>query len=118
MKIANVTQHNATHEQIAQGVEQQADDQVKTLLNFATMPTLAEIQAQAEEIAEIVATQGHKKAMIAGAPFFMSSLEAALKEKGIQPLYAFSVRESIEKQNEDGSVTKTNVFRHIGFVEV
>ena len=48
----------------------------------------------------------------------MSSLEKHLKINNIQPMYAFSVRESIEVVNDDGSVTKKNVFKHIGFVEV
>ena len=55
--------------------------------------------------------------MIGGAPFFMSALERALLDVGITPLYAFSIRESVEKAAEDGTVTKINVFKHVGFVE-
>lgn len=58
------------------------------------------------------------KVMIGGAPFFTASLEHALKEKGIQPVYAFSKRVSTEIQQKDGSVEKVNVFKHLGFVEV
>ena len=32
-------------------------------------------------------------------------------------LYAFSVRESVESVEPDGSLVKKNVFRHLGFVE-
>ena len=56
--------------------------------------------------------------MIGGAPFLMGALESELKNRGIQPMYAFSVRDSVEKQNPDGSVTKQNVFKHAGFIEV
>lgn len=33
-------------------------------------------------------------------------------------LFAHSERVSIEKQNEDGSVTKTNIFKHVKFLVV
>jgi len=56
--------------------------------------------------------------MIGGAPFLMSALEDALVIAGITPLYAFSVRESVEAEQADGSVRKVAVFRHLGFVEV
>lgn len=54
--------------------------------------------------------------MIGGAPYFMAPLETALEWRGIIPLYAFSKRECHEKRNPDGSVSKTMVFRHEGFV--
>ena len=139
--ILNLTQHAATADQAAAGVIEQPHPEVKPLLNFTELPTLEEIQARATQIATIVANeisaenaeiekygqgdidsiialQTQRKAMIAGAPFFMSSLEEALKNVGITPVYAFSVRESVEVHNEDGSVSKQNVFKHIGFVEV
>ena len=55
-------------------------------------------------------------AMIGGAPWMMSALEGALLDAGVQPVYAFSVRESVEQVQPDGSVRKVNVFRHVGFV--
>ena len=121
--ILNLTQHNATADQIAVGVIEQPHPAVKPLLNFNTLPTLAEIKLRASQIAAIAADEialenAERKAMIAGAPFFMSSLEEALKNVGITPVYAFSVRESVEVHNEDGSVSKQNVFKHLGFVEV
>ena len=47
----------------------------------------------------------------------MGQLEAALRALEVQPLYAFSVRESVETTLPDGSVVKTAVFKHGGFVE-
>ena len=47
----------------------------------------------------------------------MPPLEKALRGLGIRPLYAFSVRESVEETLPDGSVRKVAVFRHKGFVE-
>ena len=121
--ILNLTQHTATADQIAVGVIEQPHPAVKPLLNFNTLPTLEEIKLRASQIAAIAADEialenAERKAMIAGAPFFMSSLEEALKNAGITPVYAFSVRESVEVHNEDGSVSKQNVFKHLGFIEV
>ena len=46
----------------------------------------------------------------------MAPLEDALRRVGIVPLYAFSIRESLDQIQPDGSVRKTAVFRHQGFV--
>ena len=46
----------------------------------------------------------------------MPALQQALIDAGLRPVYAFSQRVSVEQQQPDGSVRKTNVFRHIGFV--
>ena len=46
----------------------------------------------------------------------MAALEAALREKGLTPVYAFSLRESVEETLEDGTVRKVNRFKHLGFV--
>jgi hypothetical protein len=54
-------------------------------------------------------------AMIGGAPWMMAALESALLDAYITPLYAFSVRESVEIAQPDGSVVKTAVFKHVGF---
>lgn len=37
---------------------------------------------------------------------------------GVKPLYSFTERASVESTNEAGEVVKTNVFKHVGFVEV
>lgn len=55
--------------------------------------------------------------MIGGAPFFMSHLEVALKRANIRPVYAFTARDSVDIKQEDGSVKKTAIFKHMGFVE-
>ena len=54
--------------------------------------------------------------MLGGAPFFMIVLHEMLADNGINPVYAFSVRESEEQVQADGSVKKVAVFRHRGFV--
>jgi len=133
VKILNLTQHPATADQIAEGVVDLVGEslaELKRLLTFDAIPTKEEIQRRAASIARIAAEQNYEvcdedfaterfaHAMIGGAPFLMSALESALMDEFLTPLYAFSVRESVEKTQDDGSVQKTNVFRHAGFVEL
>lgn len=126
--IVNLTQHNPTAEQYVAGVVNLLDfqrDEARAFLNFAEMPDdISEVITRAERLAEMVAQYFGVSinpeilpcAMIGGAPFMMAPLERALKERGIMPCYAFSVRESVEVTAPDGTVTKTSVFKHKGFV--
>lgn len=117
MKIANLTQHNATDIQVKEGVfnlDQSLN--LGAILTFTTAPSEDEMQERAKKLANIAAEAGAEAAMIGGAGYFMRPLEEALKEKGIQPLYSFSERKSVEKTNPDGTVTKVNVFEHVGWV--
>lgn len=117
MKIFNLTQHDATPEQIAEGVNAAGTSQeVKRLLTFDQPPTWGELSGRAADLAACV-PQGYQAAMIGGAPYLMGVLEKELKQRGIKPLYAFSARVSIESAASDGTVTKTNVFKHVGWVE-
>lgn len=120
--ILNLTQHQGTPEQ---GVTDLVGDELAALkraLTFDTIPTTAqEILERAEYVAEPARMSGlgggaPTAAMIGGAPYLMAPLEAALRARGIVPLYAFSVRESTEQTNPDGTVRKVNTFRHAGFV--
>jgi len=120
--ILNLTQHPATAEQLAAGVidlpaaERAA---LSALLTVDDLPTAKEVADRCHDIAVIAATafeQHPAKAMIGGAPWMMRALEDALIDQGIQPIYAFSRRESVETPQPDGRVIKTNVFRHVGFV--
>jgi len=119
--ILNLTQHAASADQVAAGVSDlpEADRaHLVRLLTVDALPTRAEIDARCADIAtlsslhEPVAAQ----AMIGGAPWMMSALESALLDVGIEPVYAFSVRESVDQHQPDGSVRKVAVFRHAGFV--
>jgi hypothetical protein len=116
-QIINLTQFKASKEQIEDNVIDLKDNsELKNLLTFTSMPTKAEVRERAEKIATIAAETGCTQALISGAPYLMSELEISLLERNINPLYSFSVRKSIEKTQEDGSVVKTNVFVHKGFV--
>lgn len=117
MKIVNLTQHNSTQDQQAQGVFDLTDPTaLKGFLTFSSLPTKADIEQRAEQIASLAKETGADYAMIGGAGYLMPSLERALTAQGITPLHAFSQRVSVEKQGEDGTVTKENVFKHVGFI--
>lgn len=130
MLILNLTQHPATPEQVQAGVVDLEGEQLqflKDLLTFEEIPDSQEIQRRADILAEFGSfyepeNNGNPipvgRVMIGGAPFFMGALEKALRERGVTPMYAFSKRESIEKTMPDGTVRKTNVFKHVGFVSI
>lgn len=121
MLIVNLTQHLATPEQKLAGVEDLPASYRKDLLDLITfehLPTRAEINRRAVEVAYLARHFGAEYALIGGAPFFMSALEDSLKRAGIRPLYAFSRRESVEETLPDGSVKKVQVFRHAGFIHI
>lgn len=117
-KILNLTQHPASVEQLAAGVIDLPKDSVLfDALTFNELPTKEAIETRAKLIAGIALTHDATHAMIGGAPYLMGALETALKSRGVQPLYAFSERVSVEKE-VNGEVVKTSVFKHLGFVEV
>ena len=119
--ILNLTQHAPTPEQVEAGVVElppEHKEVLKDLLNFNEIPSRKDIEDRAEVISVLARGAGATHAMIGGAPFLMGALESTLMENGIKPLYAFSQRVVTETMKEDGTVVKTAVFKHVGFVEV
>ena len=123
--ILNLTQHPGTPEQGVTDMIGEELTSLKTALTFDAIPTAQEISARAEYIAELACMNGlggedddpiPTRAMIGGAPYLMAPLERELRQRGIDPIYALSVRESVEQTQPDGSVRKVNIFRHAGFV--
>jgi hypothetical protein len=113
MNIKNLTQHAPTSDQ--SGVTA-VDLTASALLNFSTPPSVEEINGRAIGLAALAA--GYASAMVGGAPYLMGPLVAALKAAGVQPLFSFTERKSVEKTNPDGSVTKTSDFAHVAWVAV
>jgi len=97
---------------------------LKALLTFERRPSGLEVSQMAQAIARLAADflrhenigMAKHRAMIGGAPYLMAPLEHELLARGIQSLYAFSQRESVEEVQADGSVLKENIFRHEGFI--
>ena len=117
MTIINLTQHVATDRQVMEGVFNVNQDLgIASLLTFNSAPSEQEMKERAEKLADIAAEAKAEAAMIGGAGYFMRPLEDALRARGIRPLYSFSERRSVEKHNPDGTVVKTNVFEHVGWV--
>jgi hypothetical protein len=111
----NLTQHDATPEQRC--IEPPDKARVQRLITFDSPPRLAEMIDRAKSLADIAVGMGATHAMIGGAPYFMATLEEALCERGIEPVYSFSRRESVDSPQPDGSVRKVATFRHSGWVE-
>ena len=127
--IINLTQHQASAEQVAVGVADlpaEMRECLQAALTFDACPTAEEIRERAEIVAELACYNGLSgddgdspmpdQAMIGGALWLMAPLAAALRVRGIDPVFAFSVRETEEQGQADGSVRKVTVFRHAGFV--
>lgn len=114
--IINLTQHATTTEQFEAGVVPCNDqEELKRLLTFNGVPSRTTLQQRAESVAKMA--QAYTRAMIGGAPFFMATLEKELIRRGIAPMYAFSMRETAEEVQADGSMKKTSVFKHKGWVK-
>lgn len=128
MFIINLTQHEATADQKAEGVVDLPADQRKALaeaLTFEELPSSEEITQRSNFIAALASMNGlggdadedpwPTAAMVGGAPWLMPALCRALETTGIQPLFAFSTREAVEVE-QDGQVVKTSRFIHRGFI--
>jgi hypothetical protein len=129
--ILNLTQHIASADQINAGVIDfppalRAD--IAALLTFNDCPTTDDIAERANEIANMAVENARSddhgagaasfalSAMIGGAPWLMAPLANALRDQGIVPLFSFSKRNSIDVPQADGSVVKTAIFKHAGWL--
>jgi hypothetical protein len=120
LNMLNLTQHNASNEQIEAGVIEpslEIKNKIVQLLTFGELPSRNELTIRARKIALLVVDSKVNSAMIGGAPFFMTSLESALIENGIVPFFAYSNRISEDALQEDGSTKKVSIFKHLGFVK-
>ena len=117
--ILNLTQDNATPDQVAAGVvEPENKQELQELLTFEEIPLIDynEIEERAYAIADIAEQEGYDKVMIGGESYLMSALENALESKGITPMYAYSERISTPVVQEDGSVKNQVESRFEGFI--
>jgi hypothetical protein len=115
-----MTQHEATEDQIANGVDQPSAEihaQIKELLTFKTLPTQEEVCKRAEALARIPLQLNYQNVMIGGAQWLLSFLEMELAKRNIHAYYAFGGdRITTEVKQPDGSVKKTITFKHGGFI--
>ena len=123
--MLNITQHVATAEQLRDGaVEPESDvkSEIQRLLTFdrSVMTEAGQIEERAKALVSLVRREYPlvNKAMIGGALYLIPALVRELKAAGIQPYFSYTDRVSQETHNTDGSVTKTLVFKHLGWVAV
>lgn len=119
--IFNLTQHAPTPEQVAVGVLPTTKE-VQDLLTFRSLPTREEIWDRVNNLVAAVKAAGFgfpsgTQVMVGGAPYLMGPLVDALQMEGFKPVFSFTERVSVETPNGDGTVTKTNVFKHVGWVD-
>lgn len=97
MKRINLTQHDALPEQgcMERGAEQAA--QIRRLLTFDELPRAKEVADRATALADVAWRSGADEAMIGGASYLMEVLPIALRLRGVVPVYAFSLRESVDE---------------------
>ncbi len=120
--ILNLTQHAATDAQKEAGVVDlppAVASMVRELLTVETLPTLAEVEQRCVSIVILINTcveSEFDSVMLGGASWMTSPLEHYLFRTGIPAVYSFSKRQSVETVQADGSVLKTNVFQHAGFI--
>jgi hypothetical protein len=116
MKILNLTRHAPTPEQRAEGVGDPPAEWLD-VSRFNDPDAVWSDMVFATYMAVRLAREaGATHAMIGGPAYLMPPLAEALHEAGIKPLFSFSVRESEEQIQPDGSVRKVTVFRHQGWV--
>ncbi len=129
MLIINLTQHTATPEQMAAGVRDLPPAEREMLVHALTieeLPSPKDILDRAATVALLAVNNGlgadngddphPAQAMIGGPPWMMRALEDAVLDQGVEPVYAFARRDSHEQAQPDGSIKKTTVFRHAGFL--
>ena len=77
-----------------------------------------DIQQIADSVVKTAISEGATHLMIQGEPsLFFSAVENA-KDRGLQCLIATTKRVSVERENADGTIVKTNVFKHVKFREL
>lgn len=123
--MLNLTQHVVTAEQLQDGAvepDQEMKAEIQRLITFdrSVMTETGQIEDRAKALASLIRREYPllNKAMVGGALYFMPALVKELKAVGIQPYFSYTDRVSTETHNPDGSVTKTLVFKHLGWVEV
>ena len=119
-QILNLTQHQASKEQVEAGVVEPDDkDAVKALLTFDSAPSAEEIEERARKLVQIAGYHAGTAGflvLIGGAPYLMAALERHLRASQYAPVYSFSERNVVEQVQPDGSTRKVAVFRHTAFV--
>ncbi len=121
--IINMTQHNASPDQRGAGVVDFGANAhiMKGLLTFVRLPTSSQVLARAVALVDLLQANHDiydvDSVMIGGAPYLMAPLVSQLTAAGYKPVFAYTDRVSVDVVQADGSIKKTAMFKHLGFVD-
>lgn len=123
-KILNTMQHALTDEQIIDLNNMFTQNNISNLRDvdnelFKQISNIS-VDANLNDLAEQllnVAKEFDIVILPIGSPAFMFTFSRLTHfHRDIVFIFAHSDRISVEKQNEDGTITKTNVFKHVKFL--
>lgn len=122
MRLLVAIQHRLTNEQLEE-LKLLGFTNVKTLEEanpplFKALSNTPSSEGELDKLAtELAQTSANFDAVVLpiGSPAFNFLISRKLNNKGV--LFAHSERVSIEEPNEDGSIIKKSVFKHIKFIK-
>ena len=122
-KILNLLQKKVTPELEALGVvEYPARAELMNMMLFKMAPTVEEVELVSSQLAATVAAycrrHGIKKVLIGGAPYMISSLEAALMSHGLLPVYQYTHRVCTGFKHINGKEVAIYKFEPNGLVDM
>ena len=118
--FTSIMAHSLSEEQKEAALKEFSVDRIEEIrspFNIDPHSSLEEVKKLAVEFAAKV-PEGTTVAAVAGELTFTMSLTKLLKELGIKVVTATTERVSKERVLVDGTVEKTNVFRHVAFREL
>ena len=122
MKVFNLTKHQMTSDQVANGgLNVPAAQAATELHDFVVMPTAADMQLRAAALMSLAQADGAVAGdgvMLAGPMYFIPPLVDAARDAGFVPTFSFTQRVAVEKPLDDGSVKLEYIFRHEGWMTV
>lgn len=124
MKLYNISNHVLTSEQVEDSMKRLAVQEIIELpedikKEFGNV-TPDKINDIAKKIIDFVTKDNRNEEVIvhlAGQPALVVLLVNCFASINIKTIYSFSERKSVETINGDGTVVKTNVFKHQGWYE-
>lgn len=123
LTVLNLTQLAATAEQKKAGVFDLPEDKqllLAQLLTFDTLPATKDILDRAFQICDLARSvfgpTSRSYVMINGAAWFIAPLTAALRDRGMEPLFSFYQWEIEEQTQRDGSIRSMMLSKHKGFI--
>ena len=119
MTIINLTQHDATQDQLDAGVVNligEAAYKLKQAYRFNYVPSAEEKNRRVREIVQIAIDCKAEKALLDGPAWLTSALERELAVHEISAVYSFSMYPIIMTMEGDGTLVKRQRIKHMTFI--